>query len=438
MPGSFYWTQVAGPSVIIDDPNLETSYVTGYMSGGVYTFRSYLTCTDGSIVFQDVTYTLLPVTPAMAGMDISGCPGTYSLSANSPAPGELGAWSIVGANNGVTIVDPQNPNSSIILANGAGGQTTVRWMITNPSGCFSNDDIIVTNCGGVSPVDAGPNQTLGNCYSLTTMTNLNATPAGFCGMGTWTVVSGPNVPTIANPNSPSTSISNLIEGCYLLRWTVVNNTCMINGNDLVEICVPPPTQNVSGATSSNQFFCDNRTSTILYGSVPQYTNETVMWVQTGGPMVTIVSPSTPVTEVTGLDGMSTYTFSYTITNPITNCTSSTTVTIGFGDPGSVVDILIDSPVIKECDYKSVTLTYNESGPGAVEWRIAASPTGVLTDWAVAGSSPFTIVDLYGPGNPVPFGVYIIEMRKNAPVGALCSTSANDQVTVVFSRAYYRF
>ncbi|MBL7806554.1 MAG: hypothetical protein JNN28_02000, partial [Saprospiraceae bacterium] len=434
VPGSFYWTQVGGPGVIIDDPTLLTSYVTGYSGIQNYTFRAYLTCEDGAIAFQDVIYTVQQVTPAVAGMDISHCPGTYSLTANSPAPGELGAWSVVGTNNGVTFSDFQDPSSSIILANGPGGQTTIRWTITNANGCQSEDQLIVTNCGGESPVDAGPNQTLSNCYSISTMTCLNGTDAGFCGTGLWTVVSGPNVPNILNPSNSGTCVTNLVEGCYIFRWNVENATCMIDGEDFVEICVPPPTQDISPAISSSQTFCDNRNSTVLYGSVPLYADETVIWVQTGGPLATIVSPTTPVTEITGLDGMSTYTFSYTITNPITGCSSSTTVTITFGEPASIVDITTDDPIIKLCDDKTVTLTYTQSGPGAVEWRVAASPTGILTDWAVAGGSPFTILELYGPGNPVPFGVYVIEMRKNAPVGSSCGIGAGDFITVVFSES----
>jgi len=433
VPGSFYWSQIAGPSVIIDDPSLLTSTVTGYM-GGNYTFRAHLTCADGSKVFQNVTYTVLEVTQAVAGDDISACPGTYPLAANSPGPGELGSWSVVGPNNGVSFSDVMDPNSSIILAEGAGGQTTVRWTISNPNGCKTFDEIMVTNCGGNIPVTAGPDQDLGNCFSLSTTTCLNASSAGFCGMGIWSVVSGPNVPTIANASDPKTCISNLIEGCYIMRWAVENATCMIDGEDEVMICVPAPTQDVSPASSASQIFCDNRTSTILYGSLALYTGETVQWVQTGGPAATIVSPNTPVTEITGLDGISTYTFSYTITNPVTGCSSSTTVTITFADPASLVDITGDDPIIKICDDKTVTLTYTNAGPGAVQWRIADSPTGILTDWANAGASPFTILELYGPGNPVPGGTYVIEMRKNVPVGASCSNAGTDQVTVVFSES----
>jgi hypothetical protein len=430
VPNSFYWTQISGPAVIIDDPTMLMSTVTGYMGGNSYKFRAYLTCEDGSLVFQDVNYTVLVVTPAMAGPDISGCPGTYFLSANNPGVGELGIWTVVGTNNGVTISDPQDPNSPIVLANGNGGQTVLRWSITNGNGCASHEDVLVTNCGGVQPVNAGPDQNLGNCYSLTTMTCLNATPAGYCGTGTWSVVSGPNVPTIVNNNAANTCISNLIEGCYVFRWVVAGQCA--NGEDEVMICVPAPTQDITPANSGSQTFCDNRTSTFLYGSIPLYTNETVQWVQTGGPPATIVSPTTPVTEVTGLDGMSSYSFSYTITNPITGCSSTGNFTIIFDEPGSMVDITTDDPIIQMCDDKTVTLTYTHSGPGAVQWRIAASPTGILTDWAAAGSSPFTIFELYGPGNPVPPGVYILEMRKDAPVGAGCSISSGDQVTVVFS------
>ena len=66
VPGSFYWIQIRGPSVIIDDPTMLMSTVTGYMGGNSYKFHAYLTCEDGFLAFQDVTYTVLFNTPAMA------------------------------------------------------------------------------------------------------------------------------------------------------------------------------------------------------------------------------------------------------------------------------------------------------------------------------------------------------------------------------------
>lgn len=213
---------------------------------------------------------------------------------------------------------------------------------------------------------------------------------------------------------------------------MTNSTCMINGNDIVEICVPPPTQDITQLLPVRPFVMAVHPP--YYMAVCRNLPTTVQWVQTGGPIATIVSPMTPVTEITGLDGMSTYTFSYTITNPVTGCSSSATATITFGVPGSTLDITTPDPIIKICDDKTVTLTYTQLGSGEVQWRVAASPNGILTNWATAGSSPFTILNLYGVGNPIPPGAYVIEMRKNNPVGLGCSNGGADQVTVIFSES----
>ncbi|MBK8492562.1 MAG: hypothetical protein IPL49_17145 [Saprospirales bacterium] len=425
-PGTILWTQVAGPAVIIDDPTNFVSSITGVIGGNMYTFRLQIKCTDGSLAFQDVTYTILPNTPANAGPDIGGCPANnpYTLAANSPASGELAFWSIVGDNNGVTIGSPTDPNTTITLADGAGGETTLRWTITNINGCFTTDDVIVTNCGGVEPVDAGANQNTGGCYSLSAFANMSATPAGYCGTGTWSVVSGPNVPTIGNVHDNNTTISNLIEGTYTFRW-VVEGPCA-NGEDLVTIVVPPPLgDGTTAVASGSETFCDGRTSAFLTGNAPLYTNETVLWTQTGGPAALIACPTCPVTEVTGLDGTSTYSFSYTVTNTVTGCSSSDgPVTLQYG-MNSIVEVAIEN-IHLGCDETEATITYTNSGPGAVQWRLINGPAGITTPWANADPSPFTITDL------IVAGPYVVQLRKNAPVGASC-VSASDQLLIIVSR-----
>ncbi|HOY18426.1 MAG TPA: SdrD B-like domain-containing protein, partial [Haliscomenobacter sp.] len=428
-PLSILWKQVGGPSVIINSPTSFTSSVTGYVGNNSYTYRLFLTCNDGSRVFQDVTYTAKPSTPANGGADITGCQGVYNLSGNTFAPGEIGVWSVVGSNNGVSIADPSNPSTSITLEPGNGGQTTLRWLITNTNGCFTFDDIIVTNCGGVEPVDAGADQDLnqnqGNCFSLTTMVTMNATPAGYCGIGEWTVVSGPNLPTIANPGANNTQISNLIEGTYVFRWSVAGPCA--NGEDLVTITIPPPTSGITVASvlSGDQTFCDVRTSAVLQGSIPIYSNETVTWVQTGGPLSAMIdNPNSPVTNITGLDGTSTYTFSYTIYNPVTGCSSTASVTLRFA-MNATLDIISDN-LFLNCGQTSVPINYSNAGPGAVQWRIISGPAMISTAFQDAGPSPFTVSNL------LVAGTYMIELRKNTPVGASCLTAA-DQVRVVVSR-----
>jgi len=423
-PASVLWTQIGGPAVIIDNPTSLTSNITGTTGGNSYTFRLFATCTDGILVFQDVVYTILPNIIANAGSDITGCPGSISLNANAPGAGEVGLWTIVGPSNGVVINNPANPNSTITLPDNNGGQTTLRWVITNTNGCFNADEVVVTNCGGTSPVDAGANQTLSNCYSLSNGATMNATRAGFCGTGLWEIVSGPNVPAIVNPGARNTMITGMVEGTYVFRWSVQGQCA--NGEDLVTITVPPPTADVTNAavTSGNQTYCDSRTTTILQGTIPRFTNESVIWTQTGGPPANIVSPNAPVTEVTGLDGVSTYTFTYTISNSATGCSRSANVTIAFSMASLVVLTIND--IFLNCNQTEATLAYSDSGPGAVEWRILTGPALISTSWQAAGPSPFIITDLNVAGT------YVIELRKNTPIGAAC-TSASDQVLITVSR-----
>src|SRR6478735_2787947 len=85
---SHKWTQTAGPSVVIDNPNAVSTQVFGAVGGKTYTFRLSGVCGQGT-TFQDVTIVVNPITIATAGSNIQGCPGIYTLSANAPLnPGE--------------------------------------------------------------------------------------------------------------------------------------------------------------------------------------------------------------------------------------------------------------------------------------------------------------------------------------------------------------
>lgn len=217
------WTQISGPSVTISSPTSTTTTLANFGQGS-YSFRFSVTCQDGTRVSSDVSITIYPITIANASADRSTCPGTLALAGNAAALGETGTWSIVGANNaGLSIASVNSPTSNITLPATSSGSTTLRWTIsrTFPDGkvCTSFDDVVITNFGGVSPVNAGPDQTLNNCYSVTQNTTLSGSFAGSTGgqSGIWTLVDGPSIPTISSPTSPTTNISNLVEGTYTFR-----------------------------------------------------------------------------------------------------------------------------------------------------------------------------------------------------------------------------
>jgi uncharacterized repeat protein (TIGR01451 family) len=68
--------------------------------------------------------------------------------------------------------------------------------------------------------DAGPDQQINGQTSTTMAAN---TPVS--GTGLWTQIYGPTAATIDDPASPTTTLSGLIDGTYLFRWTVTNPPC---------------------------------------------------------------------------------------------------------------------------------------------------------------------------------------------------------------------
>lgn len=401
---SYKWTQIAGPSVVIQNPNSAVTTVLGAVGGNSYTFRLSGVCSIGT-TFQDVTITVNQITISKAGTNIQGCPGSYALSANAPLnPGETGLWVKTGADNaGVTINNPSSPNATISLSPSAAGNTQLTWTISSSS-CSSSSSITVTNYGGEVIANAGPDQTLSECYTATQSTNLNASIGGNgtgTQQGTWSFVSGPAVPTITNPNTPTAGVSNLKEGTYVFRWSV-QGPCAL-GSDTVTINVPAATQDVTvaGGTNTTQSFCDNSiTSTILQGNTPLYAGETVEWTTNSG--ATIVSPNSPTTQITGLNftNNATYTFIYKIrgnsaVNP--NCETQSTFTVRYvSSPTSLVLNNGTPTIVLPVNATSGSVPMSTIGGNANESFFVSGPAGVSPSSNANGSN-FSFSNLTKPG-----------------------------------------
>ncbi|WP_298505669.1 gliding motility-associated C-terminal domain-containing protein [uncultured Maribacter sp.] len=440
------WSQIAGPSVIIQNPSDLNSTVIGMTGGNTYTFRLTATCTDTATpVTDDVVLTVLPITIANAGTDVESCPdnsGSIVIAGNTPEnSGEVGIWTIVGSNNaGVTINFPNNPSTTLTLNENSAGTSTLRWTITGTATggvtCESLDEISVTNYGGVDPVDAGPDQNLDNCYTVTQNTNLEGSFGGngLNGQqGTWSFVSGPSTPTIANPNNNQTGVSNLIEGTYVFRWSV-SGSC-VSGSDTVNIIVDEATQDITQASiqGSNQVFCDaGITQTTLIGNVAEFTGETVLWEQTGGPTagVTITNTTSSTSQVTGLSSPNSYTFRYTITNSTTNCDSSDSITVGY-NPNPIS--ISASDIIANCDELRVDIPFTTTGGGSNQYRILSGPTDSsfsfpTTFQSFNNSSPLSI--LFDEE-----GTYTVQLRRRQGGQVLTACQeATEDINITISRS----
>lgn len=429
------WTQISGNSVNITAPNLVQTLVTGAVPGNTYGFRLSAQCADGSTVSDDVYITFLPITLSNAGLDQTYCPGTYALNGNLPGASEIGTWTINGPNNaGVTINSPNAANTTITISGASSGNTSLVWTISNnSSGCVFSDTIVIATLGGVEPVTAGSDITLSNCYSATQNINLNGSFGGTTPgqqQGTWTVVSGPNIPTISNANDNHTNVNSLVEGTYVFRWTVAG-TCA-NGVDEVTVTVPPPTADVTDVADSSLYYCDGRTSTILQGTIPLYVNESVQWTQTGGPAANIVNPTSPSTLVTGMTSLGTYTFLYTLTNSVTNCVSTGTHTVVLEN---LISITAGPDQALDCNVFTATIPVTSVGSGQTSWQIISGPVVNPILNPPYPSYPTALVNFSGNNLVVDqllfSGTYIVRIIKNPNPGSLCET-VYDDVTIVSS------
>lgn len=434
--GDITWTQIDGPSAVIVDPNSLQTDVIGIVGGNDLTFRLSAQCQDGSLVFNDVVHTIAPISQADAGVDQSSCPGNgvITMNASTPQSGETGEWSFDGPNRGISIADINSPITTLNLSPNSAGTAKLVWTHSSPAGCITRDTVEITNCGGNSPVDAllggDPNiVNLGACFSTTTSYRFNASfPGnGSCGQsGEWALVSGPNIPSINNPNHRRATISNLVEGTYVYRW-IVSGPCA-SGESTITINVPSPVGEVSNANGTGGVFCEGITEVVLTGNAPSFSGETVEWTQIGGPSLppgSIVSPNSPSTNIINLNGTSTYRFRYQITNAATGCLSRDDDVYIIYTAAPTIDAGPDQ--VLGCDITTAIISFVKTGTGTTQWQILSGPAGnptypsYPTSWQNAGGSPLSVPGLDTPGS------YTILFRIIEAEGTGCETVYDDVV-----------
>ncbi|WP_158538632.1 T9SS type B sorting domain-containing protein [Chitinophaga skermanii] len=158
-------------------------------------------------------------TKANAGPDTRTCLGvTVFLNGNNPTIGK-GTWTQVSGPTNAAIL---NPNSARTQVDQMGvGTYTFVWSIANGPCAISRDTILYTVDPIPNPSNAGPDQTLCN-VTTTTLTGSNPIPGATV---TWTVLAGPNTPTIVSPNAITTAINNLVPGTYRIKYDISSGNC---------------------------------------------------------------------------------------------------------------------------------------------------------------------------------------------------------------------
>ena len=400
--GSGIWALVSGPNTpTITVPSSPNSTVTG-MIPGIYTFT--WTITDGvcSASTDSVHITIYaPSTISNAGPDQSLCNVTSTtLAGNTPASG-MGNWTLVSGPNSPTITTPASPTSTVtgMIA----GVYIFRWTITDGVCAASTNDVQVTIYALPTVSNAGPDQSLCNVTSATFTGNTPVT-----GAGTWTLVSGPNTPTITTPASPASTVTGMIAGVYDFRWTISNGACAASSNDMQITIYTLPTISNAGP---DQSLC-NVTSTTLAGNTPA--TGTGAWTFMSGPnSPTITTPSNPGSTVTGMIA-GVYVFQWAITSGV--CASSVdSVKITIYALPTTANAGPDQNL---CNVTTTTFAGNTPVTGTGNWMLVSGPN---TPTITTSSSPTSTVTGMIPG------VYIFKWTITSGV---CATSSdNVQITI---------
>ena len=214
---------------------------------------------------------------------------------------------MVSGSGGVVFSDVNSPTSTV--SNLSSGVYVLRWTITNGT-CSSNYDEVKLSVS-TPPATAAAGNDIFICGSGTTTTMAANTPGAGQGTGYWSVISGPNTPTITSLNSATTTITGLTTGTYVFRWTIQNGPYCTPSTDDVSVQVVPTAN--AGADQSS---CE-ATSANLFGNA----STTGTWSQVGTvPNTATLTVTTPSTATASGLIAGTYTFRYSISTP--GCTSS--------------------------------------------------------------------------------------------------------------------
>jgi gliding motility-associated-like protein len=402
-PGTGTWTLQSGPnSPTITSLNSASSTVTGLIPG-VYTFRWTIVngaCTET----DDVQITIFATTTtAAAGSDQDVCNMTSaSLGGNIPLNGS-GNWTQVSGPNTAGIAAPNSPGTAVTGL--IQGSYVFKWKISNAV-CNSDSDIVQINVFNLpTTADAGTDQNLCNVTSATLNGNIPIN-----GTGNWSLISGPNVPSITSASSPGTTVTGMTAGVYIFRWTVSNGSCTPSSNDVQITIYGLPSTSSAG---TDQQLC-NVTSVVLDGSSP--VTGTGVWSQVSGPnSPSINSNSDPAAILSGMiQGI--YVYRWTISNGV--CSSSqddVQITI-YASP-TVATTGVDQSL---CSVNTTTINANTPANGSGIWSFISGPN---TPSIAAPTSSLTSLNGLTPGE------YIFRWTIS---NGICTSSTDDITVSIYS------
>lgn len=317
-------------------------------------------------------------TVANAGRDTAFCStgnANFRLGGNNPLAHEAGRWTIVSSTMSQQPSFSNTTAPNALLSGLTQGTVTLRWTITSDAAdCPPTNATITLTVGQPTPdAFAGPGQLLCNVNSTTLMAN----PVSGNATGTWRTVA-PSAAVVAEPNNPSTLISNLLVGNQRFVWEVTDALCPQTLQDTVLVIVRPAT--TQAAAGADTAFCTTGNPVYTLKANSMLAHETGRWTIVSNNISPQPSLSNPVSPNATLSGLrpGTITLRWTITSDAADCAptqSDVTIRIGTGTMDANA-----GPNQILCDVTSTTLNATPvSGSSIGNWSVVAPGEAIVSD-----------------------------------------------------------
>ncbi len=318
---AFHWEKIGGPSSfnIVHADSAHTMLTS--LLPGTYTLRLTVTDNNGMTASDDVqvffnTPNNPPITNA-GPYKVITLPVT-SLTLNGSAIDPDGdtlsfSWTKIQGPANYSFSSANQPVTT--ASNLVPGIYLFELKVTDQHGAVDKDTTRVDV--NIAPTaNAGPDQTITLPVNSVNVNGIASDVDGTLSTFTWTKISGPSQFTIASPNNPQTSITNLAQGVYLFEFKVTDNFDAPARDTLMITVLPgqnlPPVANAGNditiqlPVNSTQL---NGSGTDSDGTINSYS-----WTKISGPAsFVITSPTQAQTAITGLQA-GVYEFQLTVTD----------------------------------------------------------------------------------------------------------------------------
>ncbi|MBL6448895.1 tandem-95 repeat protein [Fulvivirga sp. 29W222] len=322
---SYQWKRISGPSASLANNNTATLTANNLLEG-IYTFRLTVTDNSGNTATDDVNVTVNPaavnVSPTVnIDADITLILPTSSTNITgtaSDADGNIVTYAWTQQSGPSTATTTGAASATITVSNLIEGTYKFRITVTDDDGATAFDEVnVIVNPATInSPptANAGSDKTINLPTNSTTLTGSGSDSDGSIVSYAWAQLSGPTV-TLANQNTTTLGLSDLIEGSYEFKITITDDDGA-TGSDNVLVTVIAANQNPNANAGADINLTLPTNATNLSGSATDAdgTVTAYLWQQISGPAAsTMVNASTATASISNLvEG--TYEFQLTVTD----------------------------------------------------------------------------------------------------------------------------